>query len=159
MKLPSAKWFQEKTHPYVFALAAAWAFRFVPTSMRVDVATLLSSQVVTVVSVFVGFMAASLAIILTAPDHRGIRRLRTSPEQFGYLIRYHTEAIRVGIVAAAFSFAVMVVCKTLGPTDVPSLFVKMWLLRLWVFSFVAALFLFLRVVNLMQKLLLQTETQ
>ena len=116
---------------------------------RNNIAAQLPTQTVTLVSILTAFIATSLTILLTAPNNPGIERLKTSPEAFRRLIKMHSEAIRIGILAAVFSLILLMVEK---PFDGP---IKLSLFGVWAFAVSATVGLFYRIVSLVQTLLSQ----
>jgi hypothetical protein len=151
------KRYLEKYYPNFLGLISCIGSLFLPRIIISEMAQQLSSQVISFFSIVIAFVATSMTILLTAPQHDGIRRIKASPEHYKELISYHSWVVRSGILAALLSLTTLLVYRDtitiIHPVAKTIVFV------LWVGSGVAAIAGFYRVVNLMHTLLMPDETE
>lgn len=110
----------------------------------------LPAQIMTLVSILTAFVATSLTIVLTAANNEAIERLKNMfAKHFNALIIYHVESIYVGLIGIGMSLFVLVKASMANYKND-----DMWFI-LWLLPVTSSVWLFVRIVHLLQKLLRQ----
>ena len=139
--------FLEQGKPYLYAAVGTALCLGLPKQYRLDMVNLWPSQAVTICSIIIAFMATSLTILYTAPQHEEIKSIKRAPDYFNELIRFHIEAIYGGVLAVISSLAVMVTVKQFD------LLYKTIFFYVWLLLLILVVCQFLRVVDLMHEIL------
>lgn len=104
--------------------------RFVPVGKRLEVAYELASPLVSVMAIAVGFIAASLTILVTGGT-RPILKLRENKQGYGRLVRYHAWATYLGIAACGTSLLILARKHDVGPLNVGWFDAAWFLINAW----------------------------
>ncbi len=138
----------ERRYPLLLALLATTIWWFVNGQRQWDISVSLSSPLVNVIAISVGFLAAALSILLTAQSLPALDRLKTSNE-FNTLVDYHWSAIRLGLISVALCMLVLSFppCDRSDHWEIRWISIPWFLFAIW--SFIA----FFRVLALLKQLL------
>jgi len=136
----------ERAWPPLVGLAFAAASSPIGAHFKVHIAQDLANPIITILAINTGFLAAALAVLLTAQGLQSVKRMQTV-NHFNYLVDYHWQGVITGFIAAILSLCVIIICKALDHVYQLTFF------SLWVFSVGWAFTAFLRVVYILKVLL------
>lgn len=137
----------EKCWPILFAVASGIAALCFTAEQQAAIMDELTSQLITVQAVLVGFLSAALTLVLSSQGLRTIERLKNTRAYKDYL-RYHWEAVWLGLLSIFSSMVVLVVDKhpkafpLIGAGSTHLLFILWTAMSAWAtFSFIRAVYL------------------
>ncbi len=137
----------ERLYPSALGVMASVLASQLPRAVQADVADKLANPILSILAIAVGFIAAALTILLTAPDIKSINRFKSVPDLYNRFVDYHWEAISTGMASATLSLVVIIASKKLETWPQVALFYAWLLFTVWAFA------AFFRVVHLLRGLL------
>jgi hypothetical protein len=145
---------QEILAPYFWSIIISIPFWLLPTPTRLKMEKDLGNGVLTMISIMAAITLSSLTIVLSQP--LGIKALRAEhPSQFQKFIDFHFDAIWVAVSSCILSLFVLFLCPPTFEFQKRTGYIHFTVFVIWIISFWASLFTFMRIANLMRRILMK----
>lgn len=137
----------ERYLPWVVAIVCAALSIAIPGVDKIQIEKDMANSVVTVVAIFIAFVATSMTVSLAESNVPGMKRVKSDPIAFRYYIDYHVACVFVGMASCILSFVAIYLARC------PMNFLHQLFFVAWVFTVAASFTLFLRVVVFLRRVL------
>ena len=141
----------ERVYPYIASVLPTAALFALGDGMKGLLVNQLANPVLTIETIVLAFVMASLAIVVSAPRDSAIASFNRNRGLSSRLTRFHADTILAGFLACVISLVVIICCRNINT------YLKSAIFAAWAYLFFLSVLLLHRLFNLMLSIMDQPD--